>query len=333
MKKIINLVITATLIIVGLSAGVVPAYAEGEEDEQTPETWLQLSPTAGVVTLRGGDVISGDSEECPEDMEEGCVVKVTNIGSQPFTYRIYASPYAVQEDGNVEFSEDSATSYTQISRWISFLDDSGKYQKEVVHSINPGESQTIAYRIDVPEDVPGGAQYAVIWAQTVGSGNTSGSTGVQTISQAGMVVSGRSIGDTRQTAEITSYDFTRFTFGGSLTAEAKVKNTGNTDFDAYYTYTATTLFGKELYKDSGSVAAFPDSEHTINVNWDSTPFLGIFRVQFRVSAADTVTDESHIVVIMPVFIMILLILLLTVIIVWIIIIIRKRKERKARTLV
>lgn len=333
MHKITKIIAATVLTLCSIVMLPMASYAEGEEDQQTPETWLQLSPTAGTVTLRSGEVISEQSDECPDSMEEGCIVKVTNIGSAPFTYRIYASPYAVQNDGGVDFSEESATSYTQISRWLTFRDEGGSYQKELIKSINPGESQTIWYRIDVPEDVPGGAQYAAIWAQTVGSNSNNGGSGVQTISQAGMVIKGRSIGDTRQTAEVFDYNFTRFTFGGSLDAHAKVKNTGNTDFDAYYSYIAKTVFGKELYKDTGAVSSFPESEHDIDIKWESTPFIGIFNVEFTVTAADQTISETHIVAIMPIFVVVLLILLLTVIIVWIIIIIRKRKERKARRLV
>lgn len=310
-----------------------PTYAEEETENHVPETYLQLSPTAGIVTLEGGDVLEGDAERCPQSSDGYCRLEVKNVGTKAFRFRVYVTPYVVTgEDYNLNFSEDASTSYTQISRWITFRDANGEYVKEIIGEIKPGEVQTIDYRISVPEDVPGGSQYAVIWAQTINNDATSG-TGVQAVAQAGMVVSGRSIGDTKQTSDVTEYDFTRFTFGGALHAKATIKNTGNTDFDAYYYYKATTLFGKELYSDNGSIATYPDTEYHVNVDWENTPLLGIFQVEFRISAADTVKTEKHIVVIMPVFVMILLILLLTVIIVWIIIVIRKRKERKTRTLV
>lgn len=324
----------------GVVAGVVsplivtaPVYAE---EEDVPARRLQISPTAVTVTLESGDVLVGQAEKCPQDVEGGCVVEVKNTGSEAFSYRVYASPYVVNgvlDDGSYDlnFDTNATNSYTQIVRWISFLnEDDSEYTDSVIRRIAPGETQTIHYRIDVPEDVPGGAQYAVIWAQTLSDGAISG---VSTAAQAGMVVSGRSIGDTRQTAEVTNYHFTRFAIGGSLKANATIKNTGNADFDAYYFYTARTLFGKELYSDSGATAMFPDMEYQAEVEWENTPLLGIFSVEFRVSAADTVIDETHIVVIMPIFIIVLLILLLTIIIVWIIIISRKRKERKARALV
>lgn len=329
MKKLINLILATTLMVAGAMA--LPQAVHAEE-EATPETWVQVSPTAVTVTLMGGDVLEGKADKCPADVDGGCVMEVKNIGTKAFRYRVYASPYVVKDENyNLDFSESASTSYTQISRWITFLGEDGAYAKEVEFSIAPGETQTVHYRIDVPEDVPGGAQYAVIWAQTLGSTTTG--NGVQTISQTGMVVSGRTIGNTVQSAEVYEYDFDRFGLAGPLTAKATLKNTGNTDFDAYYTYKASTLFGKEIYTDQGSIATFPDTEYHINVNWENPPLLGIFQVEFRVSGADTVKTETHLVVIMPIFVIVLLILLLTVVIVWIIIIIRKRKERKARTLV
>lgn len=331
MKKLLSTLLVALTVISGLVVSS-SAYAEGE-DQPLPSNWIQISPTAAAVRLQGGQVITGDSDSCPHNVDGGCVVEIKNIGSETFRYRIYTTPYVVSgEDYQLSFSESASTSYTQISRWITFLDYDGSYQREVTRTIAPGEVQQVQYRVDVPEDVPGGAQYAVIWAQTLGD-EAASSASVQTISQAGMVITGRTIGDTRQTSEVTEYDFTRFAFSGPLHASATIKNTGNTDFDAYYYYTAKTLFGKEVYATNDSLATYPDTEYHINVDWDNTPFIGIFQVEFKVSAADTVKSENHIVVILPIFVLILLIILLTIIIVWITIISRKRKERKARALV
>ncbi len=333
MKKIIYSIIAIALMLAGGYSISMGAHAEGEDGENTtPDTAVQISPTAVTVTLMGGDILAGTHEKCPKDLEGGCVVEVKNTGTKPFRYRVYATPYVVKgEDYQVDFSESASTSYTQISRWITFLnEEAGTYDAEITRQIEPGETQVINYRVDVPEDVPGGAQYAVIWAQTLNDGSASG---IQTTSRAGTVVSGRSIGDTKRTADVYEYGFQRFALGGGLDAKATIKNTGNTDFDVYYSYTAKTLFGKELYSESDSIATYPDTEYHVNVNWENTPLFGLFTVNFRISAADTVKEETHIVIIMPIFVMVLLILLLTIVIIWIIIIIRKRKERKSRALV
>lgn len=323
-------------VLTALAAGMIgfaqPVHAEDEET-YVPENYLQISPARGIVTLEGGKTLEGKAERCPQTSDGYCRIEVKNVGTKAFRFRVYVSPYVVTgENYDLNFSEDASTSYTQISRWITFRDQSGEYVKEIIGQLNPGETQVIDYRIEVPEDVPGGSQYAAIWAQTINNDATTG-TGVQAVAQAGMVLAGRSIGDTTETADVTEYDFTRFTLGGALHANATIKNTGNTDFDAYYSYEAKTIFGKKLFEDNGSIATYPDTEYHINVDWEEPPLLGIFQVEFRVSGANTVKTEKHLVVIMPIFVMILLILLLTVVIVWIIIITRKRKERKTRTLV
>lgn len=332
MKKLISCLTALALMATSVFGPFAPSvHAEESKTEELPATWLQLSPTDITVTLKGGDVLSGNSDLCPEALDAGCAVEVKNIGSQPFRYRLYAAPYNVKgENYDLNFTE--GTSYTQITRWMKFLSAEGTYENEVQYDINPGETQLVYYRIEVPEDVPGGAQYAVIFAQTVGNGAASSSS-IQTYSQVGVRVVGRSIGNTRRTAEVTDYGFQRFTFGGKLEAHAAIKNTGNTDFEANCYYTARTLFGKELYSDTKSLVAYPDTEYHVDIEWENTPFVGIFTVEFKVVGADVDRTETHIVVVMPIFIMILLILLLTIIIAWIIIIIRKRKERKARTLV
>ena len=331
MKKIFNFIFAIAIALAGVAGGANLAYADEGEEDTTPRRFLGISPTALVITLRSGEVIEGDSSDCAENTSNGCVIEVKNLGTETFRYRVYATPYAVSgENYDVSFAESESTSYTQIARWITFKDASGNYADEVFYEITPGETQYVYYRVSVPEDIPGGAQYAAIWAQAV---NDDTNSGVQAIAQAGAVVYGRSIGTTKQTAEIYDMDFTRFTFGGSLTAQATIKNTGNTDFSVNYSYTARTIFGKELYSENRSMVTYPGTEYHIATEWEKTPIIGLFQVEYKISAASTTEVQRHLVLIMPIFAIVLLILLLTIIIVWIIIIIRKRKERKARTLV
>ncbi len=327
-KSFVLATLAALVGVIGFG-GVV--HAEGEEVTSTPRTEISISPTMSVVTMLGGDDIKQGSEKCPKDLEAGCAVEVKNTGDTQYRFRVHVTPYSVSGENNEVSFDKTNSSYSQIARWISFLDDNGNYVDEYIGVLGPGEARTVYYRIEVPDDVPGGAQYAAIWAQTISDNN--GGTSVQTAGEAGMTIRGRSIGNTKRTGEITDYGFQRFSLGGNLEAHATVKNTGNTDYEIHYEYIARTVFGKELHSESGSIAAWPESEYHVDINWEDTPLLGIFNIEFAVSAADATRSEKQIVVIMPIFVIILLISLLTVIIIWIIIIIRKRKERKARTLV
>lgn len=317
--------------ILGATGIINPAFAE-DQQPAAPRTEISISPAMSVLTLINSDVIEKGSDKCPKDLDAGCAIEVKNTGETKYRFRVHVTPYVVSgADNQVSFDESTSTSYSQIARWISFLNDDGTYVDEYTGSLEPGESRTVYYRIDVPDDIPGGAQYAAIWAQTLAD-TTSGNS-IQTTGEAGMTIRGRSLGATRRTGDITSYEIQRFSLGGPLEAHATVKNTGNTDYEIHYEYVARTLFGKELYSKKDAIAAWPESEYHVDVKWEDTPLLGLLNVDFKVNAADVMVNEKHVVLIMPVFVIVLLISLLTVIIIWIIIIIRKRKERKARTLV
>lgn len=328
-KKIAKLIIAVAM----LAGAFVPTGGAWAEEGGSSSA-LELSPSGTRLTLSPGDVLEGKADHCPKENDDGCAITVKNIGTAPVRYRVYTSPYAVKGENNeLSFSEEASTTYTQLSRWIDVKNAEGNFEKEAVFTVQPGETQTVHYRVTVPDDIPGGSQYAVIWAQLMGDESNEGG-GIETVGQVGAVLTGRSTEDIRETAVISEYDFTKFAFSGPLHAQATIQNTGNVDFAAKYTYTAKTIFGKELYTSGEQiVAAYPDTTYHVNFDWEEAPFLGIFHVEWKVVAADVNQTESHIVVIMPIIVMIVMVLLLTVMIIWIIIISRKRKERKARKLV
>lgn len=330
-KTLLNLMIGLALI----SGVVAPAgLAFAEEEQPTSQNAIQVTPSGARLTLSKGDLLEGHAEHCPKG-DDGCSITITNIGSAPIRFRIYMSPYVVSGSENeLSFAEENATSYTQLYKWITVKNSDGEWVREAEFAAEPNASQTVQYRIEVPEDLPGGSQYAVIWAQIINSGT---SEGIETVGQIGAVLTARSTEDVIETAEISDVDLTTFTFGDPLKASATVKNTGNVDFAARYYYSAKTFFGKELFNNGQDdfVAAYPDTTYQINFEWpkDKMPFLGIFQVEWKIIAADKEEVRTSIVVVMPIIVIIVMILLLTVIIVWIIIISRKRKERKARKLV
>lgn len=330
MRKILSSLLVGVALLAGVA--VPGGFAQAAEEAESRSA-LEVTPSGAKVTLSPGEVLEGSNANCPVG-GDGCAITVKNIGTGAVRFKVYMSPYVVRGEKNeLSFAEEESTSHTQLSKWITVQNKDGEFVSEAVFSAEPGETVKIPYRIDVPADIPGGSQYAVIWAQIMNDG---GGGGIETVGQVGAVLSGRSTVDVVETVEINDYDFQKFAFGGPLTATATVTNTGNVDYLVNYYYTAKTLFGKELYTNRGkedAIAAYPGTTYHINLEWGDTPFLGIFQVGWQISAAGETRTESAIVVIMPIIVMIVLILLLTVIIIWIIIISRKRKERKARKLV
>lgn len=332
MRKFLIGALTALLLTVGIG-GCLPVLAEGEDEAAAEDVnSLRVSPSGTRLELTPGAVLEGTEPGCISSLSDSCSVQVQNPGSRAFRYKVYFTPYSVTgPDNELSFSHEGDAVHTQIARWVKVKNADGEYVDEAIFTIGPGETQTVEYQVTIPDDIPGGSQYAVLWAQIMNEDEGAG--GIQTLGQVGSVITGRSSSESREEADIRDLDMTRFTFGGALKASAKVNNTGNTDFEIKATYTARTFFGKEIHSDEKTVAAYPDIDYDVEMEWNETPMLGIFNVEFKVTAAESEVTETHIVVIMPIFVMILLILLLTIIIVWIIILVRKRKERKARKLV
>ena len=352
MKKNIIRIIAglAVLGFIGLSA---PVFAEGENtSEEKKET---ASDTVTMHPEGEADALSGKIQEINPDappvliqvspvssqaiLEAGKTsehtMTIRNSGSSDFTYTLYATPYSVtNENYDVDFTTE--TPRTQIARWIKFY-QGDKIVDKPKFTIKSGETQLIKYLIEVPADVPAGGQYATIFAETeAGASNKetapSENSGIRTASRVGMIVYGRTNGDTIEEGSITDFNIPGFLTSGNITATSKVKNSGNTDFEAEYILTVKSILGAELYKKQSSYNVLPDTERRVNLEWADTPFMGIFKVYFKVHAPgnEGTREEEKLVIKYPIIMIILTILVLTGLTIGIIMVIRKRRERNSR---
>jgi len=322
MKKLINF-ITASILSFVATVGfcAAPVFADDDNsDDQKPAISIMISPVSNNPTLVAGE-------------KTDYTFTVTNNGSATFSFRVYASPYTVANDSyNAQF--DQETSYTQISRWIKFYNEDDELKSEVNFTIDPDEKIKVKYQIAVPDDVPAGGQYATIFAESDKVEGEVKSSGVKTSSRAGLIIFGHTDGETKKTAEISDYNIKTFLTSGAIGVSSKVSNTGNVDFSAVHNFTVKSLFGKALYETGDkSYSVLPETTRSTTLEWENTPLMGIFKVQYSVTAADQNISEEKVVVVLPTFAIILLVILLTLVIIWIIILIRKRRERRSRLLV
>lgn len=310
-KKIIALVLSFGFILFGLTAPVLA--------EDKPSIWLQISPVSNRISLKPGQQLE-------------YALTVQNIGKDSFKYTAKASPYSItNESYDINFSKE--TPRTQLSRWVTFKNADGNYQETASFTIKPDEKQIISYRVSVPNDIPAGGQYAVIFI-TPDADNSGNFSGIRTISQAGSVIYGRTIGgDTRQSSEISEYHFDTFLTSGNIKVQSKIKNTGNTDFATQHSFSVKSIFGKTLYEKNNIYDILPDTERKINLEWEKTPFIGIFQVSYKVNALSNSKEQTKIVVIVPVFVIIIALLLLTASVVWTIILIRRRNQSQTKLIV
>lgn len=315
--------LTKTLIAaaVALSSVVAPfttsmAYAEESSSESVPSTsWLQVSPVSARVVLK------------PSSELDYSII-VSNVGNESFNFSVYTAPYTiVDDDYNVSFSDE--TNRSQIVRWIKFIADDGSLVDTYKGTIEAGAKKAVNYRVSVPADVPSGGQYATIFAQT-DSSDSNQTSGLKTVSRIGMVVYGRSEGDTDDAFEIDEYNIPGFLFSGPVSVSSRVKNTGNTDFEARYKFTVKSIVGGEIYTAEDSHNILPETARREELTWENTQPMGIFQVTYRIEVLDQVREETRIVIILPIYMIVILIILLTILITWIIMMNRKRKERKSR---
>ena len=326
MKKTIKtFIIALTLGLVGFAAPNVFAEDEAAAEQVSPDAppiLIQVSPVSTQVILDAGKT-------------KEYTITIRNSGSSDFSYHLYTTPYSVSDENyNIDFATE--TNRTQVSRWIKFYQDD-KLVEKPTFTIKSGETQNVKYVVQIPEDVPAGGQYAAIFAETdAGKDDDNGSTGsgIRTASRVGMIVYGRTNGNTVEEGAVTDFNIPGFLVSGNISATSKVKNAGNTDFEAECTLMVKSILGAELYNKKTTYNVLPDTdvERRVNLEWPDTPFMGIFKVYFKVVTPGEggVREEEKLVIKFPIVMIILTILVLTGLTIGIIMTVRKRKERKAR---
>ncbi|MBQ7202218.1 hypothetical protein IJS18_02415 [Candidatus Saccharibacteria bacterium] len=318
-------VVAVLMLICSFGLFVNPTYAEGEETDSRPATSISISPVNKILKLE-------PSKSYKDSF------KVINNGSEQIEIEVYASPYSYtlsEDDHEYKLGFSQQNSYTQITRWITFRDTSGDYVKNPHFVIAPGTTFEIHYKIKTPSSIPDGGQYAVIFAHTLSKEDDAG--GLRTEASPGLVIYGRSSGETVLKSEIYDLKINKSLGDGEHTINvingtAKVNNSGNVDFMAYGKLTVSGIFGHQYYvtPESKGTSIIPEVELSVSDKWDETPYFGLFRVNWSVTVGTETQQISRIVLLLPAPIIILMILLLTIIVIWIMIMVRKRKERRSR---
>jgi hypothetical protein len=309
-RRILSWVVAGALLFASALTTVTGVvYAEeGSGDEKAPV--LQISPTMRRISLEPGEKKSDE-------------MTVENAGNVDFSFRVYAAPYTVVGD---EYEPDFATDthFTQISRWVTF--------DKTEFTLKPGEKQVVNFHINVPKDVPAGGQYASIFAETIND-DAAKSNGIKTTARIGMIIYANVSGDTRVGAEIINFSLPTFYSAFNvpdITATARVRNTGNTDFEAIYRFKVEPLIGDVVYDDEQVQVVLPDTERQIEMKWADTPLLGLFKVSFSVVAGDASEEITTMVLVLPPWLIIIMLLLLTFLTVWIIIKVKRREQLRSK---
>lgn len=302
-------VTAATLVGTPLLGTQANVYAE---EDNSPAYRLQMSPTAQDIELAPGSNYEG-------------TFKVQNTGSKELKYKVSVAPYSVKdEDYTPDYS--TSTDYTMLSSWITLSEEGG--------TLEPNSSAEIKYSVKVPNNVSGGGQYAVIFAQLVDdseeSATTEGGAAIKAVNRVGMLLYADIDGESRKEGSVVENKIPSFLFNPPITATSLVENTGNIHANATYILQVYPLFSdEEVYTNEENPSVrriMPETRHFNSVSWDGAPQLGIFKVKQTVKIFDKVSVEEKTVFLCPIWFLFIIILIIVMAIFWVVMRIRNRKK-------
>lgn len=307
MRKLWLLVAPALLVAGGL-VSFIGAKSQAASESSQPSLQIQVAPIEFNLSLSPGQLYDGQ-------------FKVINSGTSNHNFVVNAKRFYVK-DVSYETIFDKELAFTQIADWVSF-------DKTEFNGLKPGETQTVDFQIKVPNDAPGGGQYAVIFVN-VEEEQTESSYKIIVKGHLGMMIYAKVSGETRSEGKVESLEQAKFFTKSSISSAARIKNSGNVDFDSRHELTVKSITGKKLFSDSVSKRIMPDTTRAVELKWDEAPSIGLFRVQNKISFLGKVQyDQEILVLVMPSWLAVIAIIILVVIvglIVGIIVYIVKKKR-------
>ena len=287
--------------------GVMPVSADGEK----PDYRLQISPVRLDLDLEPGTTSTGTFE-------------VQNTGLKAYDFVLGVDPYSVTDE-NYSIDSETRTAYTDIVDWITFSQNEGH--------VEPNQNQEITVTVTVPDDVPAGGQYAMIYAEMVRDDELE-STGVAVNHRVALLVFSEVEGNTRREGQVLETKIPTILFNPPITATSLVENTGNVHATAYYTLQVFPLFGdEEVYtneENPATLTILPETQRFNSISWDGAPQLGIFRVRETVTILDDTETIEKIVFLCPIWFLFLILLIIFFVVFWLFSRIRSRRRPAAR---
>jgi len=249
-------------------------------------TQITMSPTSTRLELMPGSSQKGE-------------ITVVNSGKKAYTFNVYAAPYAMNDSAYSQPDFTHPSDRTLIASWITFEKDS--------YLLEAGQTLTVPYTIQVPQDLPGGGQYGVIFAETEGEVDTTSGNAVVSKKRVGMVLYAQVPGAARIDGSVDAFSTQWLQMDQSPVFRHTVTNSGNTHFDATVSYSVEDLGGKQIASDKITSVVLPDTTRAIELAWKNTPSFGLYNVTRTVSFLDTTESSKQLVLrVTPLFGLIIL---------------------------
>ena len=243
-----------------------------------------------------------------------------------FHYIATVTPYSVV---GKEYTADlaAATNYTQITKWITI--------KEPTGTIPANGVKDIEFTITVPENAPGGGQYATIAISSNPDASQTGGTNVDTIHELASIVYGEVAGDIIHDGDILENNVPGFVTDIPIAVSAMLSNNGNMHEDATFVLSVkNNITGETIYPQKDKDGAYtelvmPESTRFINREIQNLPNVGIVHVSQTIYYNGKYSAIEKDVIICPIWLLFIMAFVIIAIIGGIFYKIRSIKKKKA----
>lgn len=298
-KDLKRIMVAGSVVLFAFFSSVAGIAVAAEED--APDYRIQVSPAKLSLDLKPGETTTA-------------TFKVQNTGKKTFDFNLSTGPYSVKgEDYQNDFS--TVTGYNHIKDWISFSRDKG--------TLDADKEEQITVTVSVPEDVPEGGQYAVIFARMIEPDEDEKVGGIKPQSQVGLLIYSKNVaGNTREEGSVIENKIPSFLFVPPVQTTSVVKNTGNVHATASYTLQVYPFFGgEEVYtneENPTTLTVLPETSRFNQMEWEGAPQLGVFKVKQTVKFLDDTSVVEKVVFICPLWFLFIVLAIIFLAVFWIV---------------
>ena len=252
-----------------------------------------LAAAMPVLAVKDGQDITASPTSLKYALDVGASVKgvltIINDGTIAYDFNVYASPYNVSgEDYNQSFQLKPAQ--TDVSKWVTLT--------KIPYHLESGKHVDVPYQVTIPPGTGPGGYYAVIFAETVASGQPTGS-GLVVRKRVGAVLYLQANGAVDERGQLLSFTSDFWQTSPPLQATLRLSNEGNVHYQADVNVYVADLFGHTKARIQTSHIVLPQTIRRIDLNWPGAPSFGLFKVFGTVDMLSrTETLPTHYVLIM-----------------------------------
>ena len=246
--------------------------------------------------------------------------------TEDFHYIMSVSPYGVDDRYDADFAAE--TNRTQIAKWIEISEPTG--------SVKPNETKEVEFTITVPENAPGGGQYAAIAVTSNDSNTASEGVAVNNVFELASIVYATVAGEIKHEGEIIENNVPGFVVKAPITLSALISNGGNVHEDATFVISVSNKFTGEVILPTEdnegryNELIMPETTREVTREVNDLPALGVVKVNQTIYYQGEVATVEKDVIICPIWFMCLLFATILAIIGAIVGIIVKHKKKKNR---